>query len=172
MNPAPLLAFAALALLAVPAVAADPPGTCLFGYNPDSLSNVCYQASPGTTVHAGTVGTSSMEVCPIGNICEDVPVPTYTPGGGTGVPVPGAMTPTYVSVAGIEVYPGYATLTPCSEGTSAADKGYYVGEECVTPRDATNVARDCLNNPECAGTAGDLAQYIVDCVRFGNCVSF
>jgi hypothetical protein len=120
------LVLAAL-LLAAPVAMAEPhPDTdCIGGnYNPNALSNVCYQqgstgGSPPGTGHTGTVGTNPTEVCVIGNTCEDVPVPYYTPNGGVSYPYPGTPgTPTaqhlYVEVLGSEVGSGEPFCVPSS----------------------------------------------------------
>lgn len=153
-HPFPTLAILA-ALLLAPVAAADPPGTCVGGYNPNALSNVCYQSGPGSTFHPGSVGVGpSAPVCIIGNLCQDVPMPTYTPGGGPGVPVPGVLTPTYVSVAGVAVYPH----TPCGDDGS----GIKVGNVCVQSCGdlAIQVGTLCLS--------GDIGQVVGPCYEDGT----
>jgi hypothetical protein len=91
---------AALLVLASPMVSAgpDPGSTCVRGYEPSAVLNVCYESapnhpgnpgSPPGTYYTGTVTTTSSEVCVIGNLCEDVPMPAYDPNGGVGYPWPG-----------------------------------------------------------------------------------
>ncbi|HUR63944.1 MAG TPA: hypothetical protein VM241_05640, partial [Candidatus Thermoplasmatota archaeon] len=91
-----LLTLSALLLLA-PAVAADPPAgsTCVGGYNPTALSNVCTGTLATTPGNTGTV-TTTPGPCVIGNICA--PVPGYTPSGGTPLPSLGVPSVSYVSV--------------------------------------------------------------------------
>ncbi|MEA3143926.1 MAG: hypothetical protein QOG31_1250 [Thermoplasmata archaeon] len=143
--PLTLLTIATLLTLATP-VAADPPGTCLFGYNPDSLSNVCYSQGPGTPVHTGSVGSGPAPVvCPIGNICTPpTTIPTYDPSGGTTVTVPAAPVPTYIEVLGIVVYP--LPPTPCDSGTANQRVACW---------------SDLLGVPNCGGSATNR----VDCLR-------
>jgi hypothetical protein len=91
-----LLTLSALLLLA-PAVAAEPPAgsTCVGGYNPDALSNVCTGTLATTPGNTGSV-TTNPGPCIIGNICA--PVPGYNPGGGTPIPSFGVPSLSYVNV--------------------------------------------------------------------------
>ena len=113
-----VLAMTALALvLSATQVAAEPPSEgppagakCLFGYNPDSTSNVCTTStggSPGETRNTGMYGVTTNPFCVIGNTCVPVPGTTYDPDGGVDYPYPGSPgTPgLYVEVAGSPVLP-------------------------------------------------------------------
>ncbi|MEA3143925.1 MAG: hypothetical protein QOG31_1249 [Thermoplasmata archaeon] len=145
----PLSLAAALLLMALP-VAADPPGTCVGGYNPDALSNVCYSTGPGNTLHTGSVGsTPAPVVCLIGNLCTPgASVPTYDPNGGTAIPIPGVPLPTYVEVLGIVIVPPPTVVSPCGDGgvqvggkvcIQSCDygNGVQVGNLCVSPNVAS-----------------------------------
>jgi hypothetical protein len=81
------------------------PGTCI-PYNPDALTNVCLTLGSTTTnVPIVTVGSHTQTVCPVGTICENVPVPDV--GLGT-LPV---TTPTPVGFVEATVLCGLPT--PC-----------------------------------------------------------
>ena len=108
-------------------VAAEPPegSKCVGNYNPDALTNVCYKqnsGNPGTppgTGHTGTVTTTNTEVCPIGNTCQDVPVPGYTSSGGVEYPYPGTPgTPGTVGNPYVEVL-GYDAIVLAGEVVDA-----------------------------------------------------
>lgn len=97
-----------MGLALVPSVSANPEPefTCLFGYNPTALANVCYDLTDqGESVETGAVGTAPITVCPIGNICAPpVPGPTYDPEGNTTLIQPGGV---FVEVLGSGLYLTY-----------------------------------------------------------------
>jgi hypothetical protein len=131
-------------LVCTATVTASPPSgsTCVSGYNPSALTNVCYQDTPGTTINVPSVTTTSPGICPVGDIC--VPVPGLGPSHPESVP--GALAPTYVEVDHKVVY------------SSDQDLGDVVGG-------AAQGALDCLTTP--TTPVGPWASGYVGCVREG-----
>jgi hypothetical protein len=131
-----LLTLSALLLLA-PAVAADPPAgsTCVGGYNPNALSNVCTGTLATTPDNTGSV-TTTPGPCIIGNICA--PIPGYNPSGGTPIPSFGVPSLSYINVyttvlgQGIRVFcssPYYGSPALCEVHGAQFDASFYVDEE-------------------------------------------
>lgn len=144
----PLVLLAALALLTPQAAAAPPPGyECVGGYNPSALSNICYKIT-STSYTPGSVGTSPMQVCVIGTLCPQVPVPTYDPDGGTPISIPGFLY--HVEILGIG---------PCSDEQQ---------DQCYTL-----FAHDPFStggsNEVCTGVSG--AANVEVCQQFGRTTS-
>jgi hypothetical protein len=115
-------------LLTTTNVAAEPPAgsTCVSGYNPDAVTNVCYITGPGSTVNVPGV-TFGAPVCVIGEICAPVGVPGLGPSSPR--PVPGATAPSYVEVAGIELYSSDGSIDPprlCKVQSPATNTGNLV----------------------------------------------
>lgn len=139
-----LWAALALALAFVPAVDAAPPAgfTCIGGYNPSALSNVCYKITSGSyTLYPGTVTAPTQEVCVIGNLCEDIPVPQYNPSGGSPITVPLVGVELYHEVLGTPIL----KECPAHEG----GQGVYVATEvgCLYS-DGPEICLSVLEGPE------------------------
>jgi len=123
-----LLGAILLTLGSMQVSATPPPGSeCPFGYNPTALVNFCYSESEvggasGTIPGVPGVGTEEEEVCPIGNTCAPVPLPTVEPGAGIPYSIPGVpVVDPYVEVLGDEL------AIPYGKSCYSDPPGFWVG---------------------------------------------